>query len=198
MTSSPPFSRNKQVHWCNQMQPLLLTRQNAQLLTTSERQYNFYLVPYHNVPFQYAKFHEGTFLHSCDLLLEKAWNKILRDLVVYTVHFYVTRMHSVGCIPSAAVAIWGGGSAYGGVCPWGGSAHGEVSAHGRGACLGGGLPRGRCLPRGVCLGGVCPGGVCLGGVCQIPPLFLWTEWQTSVKILPFHNYVVDSNKKASQ
>ena len=47
------------------MQPLLLTRQNAQLLTTSERQYNFYLVPYHNVPFQHAKFHEGTFLHSC-------------------------------------------------------------------------------------------------------------------------------------
>ena len=48
----------------------------------------------------------------------------------------------VGCIPSAAVAVSGGGGLV--VCP-GGVCLGDV-------CLRGVCPEG-CLPRGVCLGG---------------------------------------------
>ena len=52
----------------------------------------------------------------------------------------------VGCIPSATVAVFGGGFCLGGVC--------------QGGCLTGG-----CLPRGVSAqGGACPGGVSAQGV----------------------------------
>ena len=77
----------------------------------------------------------------------------------------------VGCVPSAAVTIRGGG----------------------------GLPQGAvCLPRQCLPGGcVCPGGdvsVCAGG-CLPARSPLWTEWQTCVKILPCRNYIADGSSK---
>ena len=67
----------------------------------------------------------------------------------------------VGCIPSAAVALGGGG-----VCQ-------------------GGYAQGGCMPGG-CLLGVSV--LVHAGIHTLP---LWTEWQTLVKTLLFHNYVVD-------
>ena len=111
----------------------------------------------------------------------------------------------VGCVPSAAVAVsvflqgvcpgsvclvgvssqqgvylggmsaWGVSAWEGGVCLLG------VSAWERGVC-----PVG-CLPTGHCLSGVvCPG----RGLPDFPP---WTEWQTGVNTILYHNYNVDSN-----
>ena len=68
---------------------------------------------------------------------------------------------------------------------------------GQGCTCQGGVPnqgvpawgRGCTCPRGcTCLGGVyLPMGMYLSGV------YLWTEWQTPVKILHGHNFVADSN-----
>ena len=99
----------------------------------------------------------------------------------------------VGCVPSAAVAARGEGVWRGIVCLGDWSAQGDLC---QGViCLGGVCPRG-CLPMGecVCLGGVClTQGVCLPRGC-IP---LLTEWQTHVKTLLCHNYVVDGKNDRS-
>ena len=83
----------------------------------------------------------------------------------------------VGWVPSSAVAVpaWGRG-----VMPGGFACRREV-------CLPAGGGRGVCCQWG-CLpvkGGVCPGG------CGTDTPYLWTEWQTRVKTLPFRNYTGD-------
>ena len=62
----------------------------------------------------------------------------------------------VGCVPSAAVAAWGGG----------GLPKGWVSARGVGVSAWGFWG---CLPGGVCLGGAYPGGCLPRGGCTPPP-----------------------------
>ena len=73
----------------------------------------------------------------------------------------------VGCVPSVAVVIGGGGGSARGVCRVCVCVSRGVSAQ-EGVCV-----QGRCVcPRG----GVCPGQVCLPGGCTPPPL--WTEFLT--------------------
>ena len=96
---------------------------------------------------------------------------------------HLTRVHSRGYVPSAAVAIYCGMPAWETVCLRGVSAQGVSAQWGMSAQWGvspWGCPgvftqedvclRGRCLHRGVCQGEGClprGGGVCPGGVCPM-------------------------------
>ena len=99
-------------------------------------------------------------------LVSPLWKKIQQECI------------PVGCVPSAALAVWWGGGCPGGcVCLPSGGVWPEGCLP-RGDCL----PRG-CLPRGVSAYG---DGVCLGG---IPPP-LWTEFLTHVcESITFRNFV---------
>ena len=98
-------------------------------------------------------------------LVSPLWKKIQQECI------------PVGCVPSAALAVWWGG----GWCPGGCLPSGGVWPEGclpRGDCL----PRG-CLPRGVSAYGE---GVCLGGT----PRPLWTEFLTHIcESITFRNFV---------
>ena len=101
---------------------------------------------------------------------------------------------TVGCAPSAAVAVSGGrGECPCGVYPGKGCAQGYLPGEGEGVCLGVStwasfclgrcLSRG-CLPSGVCLGGW-PKGGCLPRGLYTSPVDRMTD---AVKSLPFCNY----------
>ena len=102
----------------------------------------------------------------------------------------------VGCVPSAAAAVGGGGVSAGGVHP-GVYLGGDVCSWG-GVCPGGCLHRGGgVLPRGCMPRGVSP--KCMLGYTHPLPSASWdthpsrTEWQTLVKTLPLP-FVADGNK----